>query len=60
MSFSDSPTVFPTISIAVQSRKVAGSGGGISVAASSITGFCCELSSESSNFCLCCDEMGCD
>ena len=50
MSFSDSPNVCPTISLGVQSRKVAGAGGGIAVAASSINGFGCELSSQSSDF----------
>ena len=60
MSFSNSPTVCPIISLCVQSRKVAGAGGGIAVAASSITGFGCELSSQSSDFCLCCDKMGCE
>ena len=60
MSFSDSPTVCPTISIGVQSGKVAGAGGGIAVAVSYITGFGCELSSQSSYFCLCCDKMGCE
>ena len=60
MSFSDSPTVCPTISLGVQSGKVSGAGGGISVAASSITGFGRKLSSQSGDFGLCGDEMGCE
>ena len=56
MSFSDSPTA---ISLGVQYGKVSRSGCGITVVFSSITGFGCELSSKSSDFCLCCDEMGC-
>ena len=36
MSFSESPTVCPIISLGVQSGKVSGAGGGISVVASSI------------------------
>ena len=58
MSFSDSPTVRPTISLGVQSVKVSGSGGVIVVAVSSTTGFGCKLSSQSSDFGLCGDEIG--
>ena len=60
MSFSDSPTVCPTISLGVQSGKVSSAGGEISVAASSIIGFGRKLSSQSSDFGLCGDEMGCE
>ena len=55
MSFSDSPTVCPTISLGVQSGKVSGAGGGIAVAASSITCFGHDLSSQGSDFGLCGD-----
>ena len=60
MSFFESPTLCPKISIGVKSGKVSGAGGGISVPASSITGFGCELSSQNSDFGLCGDEMGCE
>ena len=60
MSFSDSPTACPKISLGVQSGKVSCAGGGISVAASSITGFGRELSSQSGDFGLCGDDMGCE
>ena len=45
MSFSDSPTVCPTIPLGVQSVKVYGAGGGIVVAVPSTTGFGRELCS---------------
>ena len=60
MSFSDSPTVCPIIPLGVQSGKVSGAGGEISVAASSITGFRREISIQSSDFGLCGDETGCE
>ena len=50
MSFSDFPTVCPTISLGVQYVKVSSAGGGIAVAVSSTTGFGRELSSQSSDF----------
>ena len=45
VSFSDSPTVRPTISLGVQSVKVSGARGGIVVSVSSTTSFGRELSS---------------
>ena len=60
MSFSDSPTVRPTMSLGVQSVKASVAGGGIVVAVSSTTGFGRELSSQSSDFGLCGDKMGCE
>ena len=39
VSFSDSPTVCPTISLGVQAGKVSGAGGRIVVAVPSTTGF---------------------
>ena len=60
MSFSDSPTVRPTISLGVQSVKVSGAGGGIIVGVSSTTGFGSELPSQSSDFGLCVERMGCE
>ena len=60
MSFSDSPTVCPTISLGVKSVKVSGAGGGIVVSVSSTTDFDCDLFSQSSDFGLCGDEMGCE
>ena len=50
LSFSDSPTVRPTISIGIQAGKVSGAGGKIVVAVPSTAGFGRELSSQSSNF----------
>ena len=43
MSFSDSPTVRPTISLGVQAVKFSGAGGGTVVAVPFITGFGREL-----------------
>ena len=60
MSFSNSPTVCPTISLGVQSVKVSGAGGRFAVAALSITSFGRDLASQSGDFCLCGDEMGCE
>ena len=42
MSFSDSPTVRPTISLGVQAGKVSGDGGRIVADVPSSTGFGCE------------------
>ena len=50
----------PTISIGVQSVKVYGAGGRLVVDVSSTTGFGRDLSSQSSHFGLCGDEMGCE
>ena len=60
MSFSDFPTVCPTISLGVQSMKFSGAGGGVVVAVSSTTGFGPELSSQCSDFDLWGDKMGCE
>ena len=60
MSFSDSPTVRPTISLGVQSMKVSGARGGIVVVVSSTTGFGRELSIQSIDIGLWGDEMGCE
>ena len=60
MSFSDFPNVSPTTSLGFQSVKVSSAGVGIVVDFSSTTGFGGWLSSQSSDFGLCGDNMGCE